>query len=395
LKTNAAERTAQAIHLTGYLRSLGGMQAVVQHHLAQDFAAGIDARYVVFFEGRGPEPDRVEARGWNWRWTIRRMRRDFRDVMGRWPDRTVIYHNLWGLPFLADLDGARRRIGYLHSNTPGLADDCRAQRGGVDGLIAVSQNQAEIAGQCLPELGRERIRVVPVPICPPDRPYLHPPFEKRALVLGYSGRLVREIKRIDRLPELARELSAQGLEYRLELLGEGRDAAWLKGRFASGAPIVFHGSKSGAAYWEALAGWDAQVNVSDSEGTPLSLLEGLSIGVIPLFPNLASGGVAYSQKVDPSLVYPPGDMAAAARTIGALARMPAREWDDWRSRCQVAVRGHLGTAYLDAFRTFIEQIERLPRLSRAAGGRRSFFATDYVPLGFLARLAPQGLLKSQ
>lgn len=367
---------------------------MVQHHLARDPAAGMDARYVVFFERPGDDPGSVVALGWNWRWIIPRMRQSFRGVMARWPDRTVVYHNLWGLPFLADLDQARRRLGYIHSNPPDMADSCRAQRGWVDGLIAVSQHQAGLAARCLPELGPDRIRVVPLPICPPAGQYPHAPLKGRALVLGYSGRLTRDIKRIDRLPELARQLSAQGLAYRLELLGDGRDDAWLKRRFVPGAPVVFHGAKSGAAYWNILAAWDIQVNVSDSEGTPLSLLEGLCVGVIPLFPNIPSGGVAYSQRVHPSLVYSPGDMADAARTITTLARMPEPEWEDWRGKCLAAVQGHLGTAYLDGFRTFVGQIEALPRLSRATAGRRPFFATDYAPLGFLARIAPQGLLKS-
>ena len=394
MKTTPAERTAHAIHLTGYLRSLGGMQAVVQHHLARDPAAGIDGRYVVFFERPGADPDAVEALGWNWRWTIPRMRRSFRGVMARWPGRTVVYHNLWGLPFLADLDQARRRLGYLHSNPPDMADSCRAQRGWVDGLIAVSAPQAELAAQCLPELGPERIRVVPLPICPPAGPFPHPPLGNRALVLGYSGRLTRDIKRIDRLPALARQLSALGLAYRLELLGDGRDAAWLERQFDPGVPVVFHGLKSGAPYWDALAAWDVQVNVSDSEGTPVSLLEGLCAGVIPLFPHIPSGGVAYSRSVDPRLIYSPGDMAGAAKTIAMLARGSESEWADWRRKGLAAVQGHLGGAYLDGFRAFLGQIDELPRLSRAGSGRRPFFATDYLPLGALARMASRGLLKS-
>ena len=382
----------RAIHLTGYLRTLGGMQSILRHHLAHDHAAGIDAHQIVFFERHDPDAGQVDALGWNWRWTISRMRPAFRSVLDHWPGRLVLYHNLWGLPFLADLDRAGRRVGFLHAYPPDLAASLRAAQGLIDGLITVSQAPFELAAQCLPELVPHRLHLVPLPIQPPVREWIHPPLNHRALVVGYSGRVVKEDKRVDRLPQLARLLTQQGVDYRLEILGDGGDAAWLKRQFPADASIVHHGMKTGAAYWEILAGWDVLVFVSDTEGTPISLLEGLSCGVIPIFPDIASNGAAYSRQVHASLVYPPGDLAAAARAIGSLARMPTQEYDAWRVKCLDAVKPHLGRTYIDTFKRILEEINHLPRASREAATHRGGFATDYVPLGLLSRLARHGLL---
>ncbi len=382
-----------ALHVAPHLQSLGGMQAVLRHHWAHDQEADIESRLAVLFERQTRNPEKADALGWNWRWTIPQMGRAFEQLMRRYPGRLCVYHNLWGLPFLASGDRASRRIGFLHSSTPRLEAELLAQRGLLDGLIAVSPAQSSLAHKCLPELGADRIRLLPLPIDPPKIEPARGVLENRPIVLGYSGRLVKDIKRVDRLPELTRQLSQRGVRYRLELLGDGADGTWLRKQLAGNPAVVFHGIQSGAAYWKLLAGWDLMLYVSDSEGTPVSLLEGLSMGVAPLFPRLASGGTAYTQKVDERLIYDAGDMGAAANTIQALAQMPAAKWELWRRRCVDAVRNHLGSAYIHAFRDFLEAIEKAPRQSASVFETRPFYATDRLPLGLLSRLTPDALLK--
>lgn len=380
-------------HLTTYLRSLGGMQSLVQHHLTHDAGSGFDGHYVSFFERHDPAPDRVDALGWSGWTTIHQMRQAAAAVFRQRSSGTAVYHSCWGVLFLADLDGSHRRLGYLHGIPPDMEAILTAQEGLLDGIIAVSEPLADLATRCLPKLGPGRICMVPLPINPRARECQHTPLEGRPIRIGYSGRLVKAIKRVDRLPELVQRLSASGLDFRLELLGDGIDGPWLRKQFTGNEKVIFHGTKGGDAYWNILGNWDVQINTSDSEGTPVSLLEGLCCGVLPLFPEIDSGGVAYAKWVDPSLVYRPGDMQAAAQILIQLKRTSAATMDLWREKSRQAVRNHTPEAYQSVFRSFIEKIDALPRISKTSFGRRPFYLTDHLPLGLLSRFLPESLLR--
>jgi glycosyltransferase involved in cell wall biosynthesis len=367
------------------------MQSVLQHHLTHDGNSDLQSRQISFFEQNDPAPDKVDALGWNGWWTICQMRRAADRVFQRHPIGIAVYHNCWGVPFLADLDGATRRLSYVHGIPPDMEACLQAQNGLLDGILAVSQAQLDLAARCLPKLSPERFCLVPLPINPKTGECPHSPLKNRPVTIGYSGRLVKAIKRVDRLPELVRCLSDAGVDFRLEILGSGCDGPWLKKQFGGNQKILFHGAKSGDDYWNILGSWDLQINSSDSEGTPVSVLEGLSCGVIPIFPRIDSGGVDYTRRVDPSLVYKPGDMAAAAQCVRHLAQMPAGELDSLRVKCRQAVQAHTPDAYQKTFRSFIAGIDALPRISQDAFDHRPFHLTDHLPLGILSRMLPASL----
>ena len=73
----------------------------------------------------------------------------------------MVYHNAWGLVSTASLDGAQRRVVLLHSRWPGADELIRAVSGLVDGWICVSEPLRELVKSLLPELGEERLSVLP------------------------------------------------------------------------------------------------------------------------------------------------------------------------------------------------------------------------------------------
>ena len=95
-------------------------------------------------------------------------------------------------------------------------------------------------------------------------------------MLGYSGRIIREAKRVDRLPALDRELLAAGVDCRWEIMGDGPELPGLRRQMAE-RRVCFRGRLADAAYWEALAGCDLLVFTSDYEGLPISLVEGKAV----------------------------------------------------------------------------------------------------------------------
>jgi glycosyltransferase involved in cell wall biosynthesis len=209
------------------------------------------------------------------------------------------------------------------------------------------------------------------------------------LVLGFSSRLIVEQKRVDRLPGLCARLDEAGLAYRFEFLGEGPDRPWLEQQFPDRSRFVFHGCKVGPDYWRVLGEWDAVVSLSDYEGTPLSLLEAMSMGAVPIYPRLGSGGDDYATRVRPDLLYQPGDLAEVARIARNLAGLANDEMQVLRGRCEHAVASHLGDNYLTGFAKHIRKVLTLPRISRRKA-RSSLWLLERFSFGQLARIRAMG-----
>jgi glycosyltransferase involved in cell wall biosynthesis len=215
------------------------------------------------------------------------------------------------------------------------------------------------------------------------------PFAHRPFVLGYAGRLEFAAKRVDRFPDLVRALQGTGVDFQLELVGEGPQAPWLRRRLAFENRIVFHGRRDGESYWQVLRQWDAIVFLSDYEGLPNALLQGFSVGVLPVFPAIGTEGDAYVARVQPSLLYAPGDMRSAAAVVRTLAVASESERQAWRAQFGALVRPHMGEGYARSFAGFVERIRSLPRVSRNRFPRPVARWSDRIPLGLLRRLRPR------
>ena len=376
------------------LRSFGGAQSTLKHHWEQDEAWAIDSNFCIFFESDNQKLSRVSSLGASWRDTIRTLRRKYRTAIGPFPQEIALYHNVWGVPFLADLDGAARRVGLLHTSV--TMEECLpAQRGLLDGLICLSRPLVDIAMRALPELAPHRIALLPSPLILPKMEFPKKASLKgRPFILGYAGRLTAEDKRVDRLPELFGCLENAGLNYRLEVLGDGSLRPWLEQRLRNRTKVTFHGYQTGRRYWEILNSWDAIVFVSDVEGLPLSLLEALSCGVLPLFPKIGSGADSYARGVKEEFLYAPTDFSQVAQILSVVSCEEEKEIVMLRARCRKMVEPHLGNAYSRMFSEFLRSIRDQPRISKFQFSRRPFYWTDFLPFAFLRRTFPSGFYKS-
>lgn len=383
----------ELLHCWTHLRSLGGVQTVLRRHLQRDPLAGIKSSAVIFFEREPkielPPSTRITSLGLRWYHSGRILRRRFardsgvRDGVGK----CCVYHDLWALPTLADLDSAGRRIGLLHGHRGGAAELLRRCDGLLDGILCVSEATAALARDCLPSLSRERVRWIPYPL---DAPVGMPHRSSRPgneLVLGFSGRIQSPQKRVERLPEIARELKTAGVPHRWEFLGDGPARDSLVKQFsAAGISVRFHGIQTGEDYWKTLAGWDAVVFASDHEGLPIALLEALSQGVVPLVPNVDNGGRDYARKVAAELIYPPADARGAAFALQWLHGQHLETRHMLSARAQDAVALHRDDAYDRTFRSFVSLLATEPRLSAGGAQARRPHWGEWFPLGLLGRL---------
>ena len=377
-------------HFFTYFRNLGGVQAILRRHHLNDEARGHESRFLFSFEpDTFPEPtiSGLGIGGWN---SIRGIRARFRQNADLFPEAVAVCHNMWGLQFLADLMPAHRRIGLLHSDWTDLQPFLRSQQGLLDGILCVSNSLVDLVVDCLPELAKEnRIQLIPYPVDGLTKIPERKPLAKRPVVVGWTGRMQDEQKRVERLPDLLKAFDAAQINYRFELLGDGPREAWLRQQLPDDR-TVFHGRQSGEAYYSVLSGWDFITSVSDYEGLPISMLEAFSAGVLPLFPAIGCGGDEYAERLGSDFVWEAFDFGQAADRLKSHLAKPETALGQARQAARELTGQHSESEYFRIFDEFVQHIANAPRLSSERLAKRPFYFSDQLPFGLMTRLWPSG-----
>jgi len=376
-------------HFFTYFRNLGGVQSILKRHHSREQ----DSRFLFSFEANNfkePNISGLGVDGWD---SIRCIRKKLTKHSDLFPDSVAVCHNMWGLQFLAELIPAKRRIGILHSDWTTLRPFLQSQKELLDGVLCVSNTLMELVAECLPELSKDnRIQLIPYPIdgvpIMPNRMSL----VKRPVIIGWIGRMQEEQKRVDRLPSLLKAFDDAQIDYRFELLGDGPMQEWLEKQLPANR-TVFHGRKSGDDYFSTLSKWDFITSVSDYEGLPISMLEALSAGVLPLYPTIGSGGDEYAEKLSSNFVWEAFQFEQAASKLNLLLKQPEATLHQSRLNAVNLTARHSESEYFRIFDSFTQQIVDLPRISNAELPNRPFYFSDQLPFGLMTRIWPNGCFR--
>ena len=376
-------------HFFTYFRNLGGVQSILKRHHSREQ----DSRFLFSFEANNfkePNISGLGVDGWD---SIRCIRKKLAKHSDLFPDSVAVCHNMWGLQFLAELIPAKRRIGILHSDWTTLRPFLQSQKELLDGVLCVSNTLMELVAECLPELSKDnRIQLIPYPIdgvpIMPNRMSL----VKRPVIIGWIGRMQEEQKRVDRLPSLLKAFDDAQIDYRFELLGDGPMQEWLEKQLPANR-TVFHGRKSGDDYYSTLSKWDFITSVSDYEGLPISMLEALSAGVLPLYPTIGSGGDEYAEKLSSNFVWEAFQFEQAASKLNLLLKQPEATLHQSRLNAVNLTARHSESEYFRIFDSFTKQIVDLPRISNAELPNRPFYFSDQLPFGLMTRIWPNGCFR--
>lgn len=382
----------RVLHIAPHAAGYGGIETLVERHVWLDAELGFDARQIgLFNRPAGKRDARFRATGFGWQHTPRAMRRAMAEACAEAAESVVVWHNAWGLPWFADTDRSWRRIVVLHADRGYFAHWLPQLRAELDGVLAVNPAATEAARALLPGFPAERIVCLPLLIEPPAGDDLaRPPREK--WLIGCAGRLERAQKRWDRLPACVRELRRLGVDFELEIIGDGRLRPWLERELAGDMAVRFSNKLEKAEYWRRLRTWDAALFFSDVEGGPLVLLEAMAMGALPVYPRIGGSlGDAYVPPLDERLYYAAGDPVAAARGLRDVLAEPAEKIAALRTRAKALVAAHRPAAYASAYRELVRAVHAAPRLSRVPSGvpRARWF--DRLPLGLITRAFPRAL----
>lgn len=376
------------LHFFPTISHLGGVETILNLHIKQDAAFGWESKVLIGCESdeicRRHGAEGLGIRGWKNTAALRRGFSRFYDACQ--PD-VLICHNLWAGRHLLPLATRSMNVGFVHTASQESWIAMGSCRRDLDMVIAVSPQIAAKAKEIIG--GNVLIKTVDVPIqIPPVPPPRHRP-RGAPFVIGYCGRIVIEQKRSDRLVDIIEKTLQASPDIRFEIMGDGPYRPTLQQRLGDNPRVAVLGRKSGDDYWKRLQSWDAMILTSDYEGGPIVLFEALSQGVVPVYPRIDSPGDAYTQSVDPSLLYEREDIAAAAAKLVYLSQMEDSQLDLWRAKGGELTLKNRPDKYLATFFSHLEAGLTAGRHAQSAGSTRTVTWRDYVPFFLVRKLMPR------
>lgn len=224
------------------------------------------------------------------------------------------------------------RLAVLHSTKPTVFELAAVNRHVCDAVVAVSPGIQALAAARLPE---QSIFCIPNGI---RRPAVDPVSQRcdwsSPLRLLFVGRLENRAKNIVLLPEIVTECRRADLAVTLTIVGDGRDRPMLEQVISSSAVghlIELRGSQPPEAVYRAMQEHHVLLLPSNFEGLPLTLLEAQINGCVPVASYLPGATDRAIEAGVTGLLAPPGDAAAFARQVAALA-----DPEPWRAFSQAA-----------------------------------------------------------
>lgn len=208
------------------------------------------------------------------------------------------------------------RIGVIQSHDPLPYTMASRYAPWLDAIVGVSQEIGRTLRE-MPAFQKTRVETIQYGI-EFDAAAMRPPSAAGApLRVLYLGRLIEVQKRISRVIELIRRLEKKQANVVFTIAGSGPEEAMMREELRDCRSVTFLGQTPNREVPALLCRHDVFLLLSDFEGLPLSLLEAMGYGVVPVVSDLQSGiGEVVSK--DAGVRTPVGDVEAAVAAIREL-----------------------------------------------------------------------------
>jgi glycosyltransferase involved in cell wall biosynthesis len=183
-----------------------------------------------------------------------------------------------------------RRVAVIQSDYPMFYDAVAPYAGCMDDVVGVS---ATITGRLekMAEFRSVTRHYLPYGVVMPQPFHPRPPACQPLRIL-YLGRIINPQKRVRLFPEILAGLQKAGIPFQWTIAGDGDERDNLKQLMPSvraDQQVIFPGALPNAQVPELLEKNDVFLLASVAEGLPVSLLEAMAHGVVPVVSNLESG----------------------------------------------------------------------------------------------------------
>lgn len=231
---------------------------------------------------------------------------------------TVVLANLGPVSFevLRYVPPGVFRIGAIQSDDPAVYDTASHYIAVMDALAAVSATikrkaEADVRFSGVP------VKSLPYGVPMPEDLSALRGKTSGALRILYLGRLDQEQKRVRLFPEILKKLENADISFQWTVAGEGPCRPFLETNMRTVRPdqsVSIIGPVKYAEVPRLLAAHDVFLLTSDYEGLPLSLLEAMGHGLVPVVSNVESGVREMVDQTNGALV-PILDVDGYARAI--------------------------------------------------------------------------------
>jgi glycosyltransferase involved in cell wall biosynthesis len=177
------------------------------------------------------------------------------------------------------------RIGMIHSDYEHVYRLVESYSAWLDIVVAVSRHSADLFRHRNPgtQLAVTHI-TCGIPISTESRLP-----EDGVLRVLYLGRLEEEQKRVSMMTRIIRESVTRDPRIRWTLVGDGPQGGEMRAALGNMPGVTFTGALPYAEARAAIPSHDVYFLCSDYEGLPLSMLEAMSSGLVPVVSDLPSG----------------------------------------------------------------------------------------------------------
>ncbi len=168
---------------------------------------------------------------------------------------------------------------------------------------------------------QERLRVIPYGIPVPERAVPPVSDSSQPVRIVYCARLMQHQKRVLDLVKITAELERRSVPYQLTVIGEGSEegqlrAAW-KRQIERGS-VIMTGRLSREEMLTEISRNEVFLLVSQFEGMPISLLEAMARGLVPVVSDIPAGIPELVLSGKTGFVAPVGDTKKFAECIATL-----------------------------------------------------------------------------
>lgn len=209
----------------------------------------------------------------------------------------------------------------VHSDEACYFDEIRRLGRDCDAIVCVSSYLVNKVTRDFPELA-SIISYIPYGI--PSPPELSSQRQNEGLFkLAYCNRLEQYQKRVFDLPKICQILKDTGIHFHLTIAGDGKDRPELEKQITElglAEEVTCLGTVSNAEVMKILRESDVFLLTSDFEGLPISLLEAMSVGTVPVVYRIDSGINDAIEHDSNGLQIPHGDVEAFAAALAALSQ---------------------------------------------------------------------------
>lgn len=189
-------------------------------------------------------------------------------------------------------------------------------------IVAVSNRVATVVKESHPSFS-EKIILIPNGIERSEKIPAREYYKSGPINIVYTGRIVQHQKRILDIIPLVEGLTEGGVNFILTIVGEGPELEAIRQRLLPHIEVgrvVLTGRISTAAVIKILDLSDVFLLLSSFEGLPISLLEAMARGCVPVVTRIASGVSELVEDNVSGLTFSVGDIRGLLRHIEVLAR---------------------------------------------------------------------------